>query len=145
MIMFYCKTDIKVKEQSIEALMKGKKEYEPARFMTVDVAARQLLDIIELRKKKKEEDDIESDSTKTEEEKSKEELSLLNQDSICIGLARIGSDTQMIRSGTLSEMASVQLGPPLHALVITGKCHPLEVDMIKVLSQQIKSAEVINN
>ena len=41
--------DIRVKEPSIEALCRGKKEYEPARFMSVNVAAQQLIEIEEKR------------------------------------------------------------------------------------------------
>ena len=39
-----------MKEQSVENLMKGRKIYEPPRFMTVDQAAEQLLTVIERRK-----------------------------------------------------------------------------------------------
>jgi diphthine synthase len=41
-----CLLDIKVKEQTIENMMKGKKTYEPPRFMTVCQAAKQLLSVI---------------------------------------------------------------------------------------------------
>ena len=39
--------DIKVKEQTIENLMKGNKIFEPPRYMKTHEAAKQLLDIIE--------------------------------------------------------------------------------------------------
>ena len=39
--------DIKVKEQTIENLMKGNKKFEPPRFMTVCQAAQQLMEIVE--------------------------------------------------------------------------------------------------
>lgn len=42
-----CLLDIRVKEPTLESLMKKKREYEPARFMSVNVAAEQLLKIIE--------------------------------------------------------------------------------------------------
>ena len=42
--------DIKMKEQSVENLMKGRKIYEPPRFMTAGQAAEQLLTVIERRK-----------------------------------------------------------------------------------------------
>jgi len=38
-----CLLDIKTKEQSIENLMKGRKIYEPPRFMSTQTAADQLL------------------------------------------------------------------------------------------------------
>ena len=42
--------DIKVKEQTIENMMKGNKIYEPPRYMTVAEAAQQLLAVIERRR-----------------------------------------------------------------------------------------------
>ncbi|XP_029002007.1 diphthine methyl ester synthase isoform X2 [Betta splendens] len=50
-----CLMDIKVKEQSIENMMRGKMIYEPPRFMTVAQAADQLIQIIERRKEEGEE------------------------------------------------------------------------------------------
>ncbi|KAF3834613.1 hypothetical protein F7725_027171 [Dissostichus mawsoni] len=44
-----CLLDIKVKEQSIENMMRGKKIFEPPRFMTVGQAADQLIQIIKRR------------------------------------------------------------------------------------------------
>jgi len=44
---FSVKVDIKVKEQTIENLMKGNKKFEPPRFMTVSQAAQQLMEIVE--------------------------------------------------------------------------------------------------
>ncbi|XP_029473922.1 diphthine methyl ester synthase isoform X2 [Rhinatrema bivittatum] len=45
-----CLLDIKVKEQSLENLMKGKKIYEPPQYMSVNRAAEQLLEIIQNRR-----------------------------------------------------------------------------------------------
>ena len=45
-----CLLDIKVKEQSLDNLMKGRKIYEPSRYMSVNQAAEQLLDIIRNRR-----------------------------------------------------------------------------------------------
>ncbi|XP_075414942.1 diphthine methyl ester synthase isoform X2 [Tenrec ecaudatus] len=42
-----CLLDIKVKEQSLENLIKGRKIYEPPRYMSVNQAAQQLLEIVE--------------------------------------------------------------------------------------------------
>lgn len=89
--------------------MRGKTVYEPARFMTVDVAAKQL---------------IESIRQLNSDEKH------LTEDSLCVGLARVGSSTQQIKSGSLTAMASVDLGEPLHCLVIPGEMHDLEEKMI---------------
>ena len=61
-------------------------------------------------------------------------ISAVTEDTICIGLARIGSDNQEIKVATLEEMASVDLGGPLHSLVIAGHMHPLEMDMLKLFA-----------
>lgn len=44
---------------------------------------------------------------------------------ICAG-ARIGSETERIAAGYPRDIISLDLGPPLHALVIPGKLHFLE-------------------
>uniref|UniRef100_A0A453KH23 diphthine methyl ester synthase n=1 Tax=Aegilops tauschii subsp. strangulata TaxID=200361 RepID=A0A453KH23_AEGTS len=43
-----CLLDIRVKEPTLESLCRGKKVYEPARFMTVNTAISQLLEVEEL-------------------------------------------------------------------------------------------------
>ncbi|XP_033109327.1 diphthine methyl ester synthase-like [Anneissia japonica] len=110
-----CLLDIKVKEQSIENLMKGNKIFEPPRFMTVNQAASQLIEIIQKRR------DAEKDLAFTE-------------DSICVGVARVGSDTQQIVSGTIQDMTVADLGGPLHSLVIAGNMHPIELEMLREFS-----------
>lgn len=111
-------TDIKIKEKTMEALMKGKNIYEPPRFMSVNVAVKQLLEIMERRLSAADD----------------EELDLFNRNSQCIGLARLGADDECIKLSTLSEMVNIELGDPLHSLVIPGKLHPLECDMINMFS-----------
>ena len=90
-------------------MMKGKTVYEPARFMTVDVAAKQLIESIQ---------QLNSGEV------------ILSEDSLCVGLARVGASSQQIKSGTLAAMANVDLGEPLHCLVIPGELHDLEAKMI---------------
>ncbi|XP_013415188.1 diphthine methyl ester synthase [Lingula anatina] len=116
-----CLLDIKVKEQSIENLMRGRKIFEPPRYMTVNQAAEQLLEIIE---KKKQEGDQELE---------------LTEDTVCVGVARVGSDTQQIVSGTLKQMTTVDFGGPLHSLVIAGHLHPLENDMLKLFAVDVNT------
>uniref|UniRef100_A0A673ILP6 diphthine methyl ester synthase n=1 Tax=Sinocyclocheilus rhinocerous TaxID=307959 RepID=A0A673ILP6_9TELE len=83
------------------------KIYEPPRYMTVAQAAEQLLEILQNRR---------------------------DRDTVCVGLARVGAEDQTIRSGTLQELASSDLGGPLHSMIISGHLHPLEVDMLKLFS-----------
>ncbi|XP_029905879.1 diphthine methyl ester synthase [Myripristis murdjan] len=111
-----CLLDIKVKEQSIENLMRGKKIYEPPRYMTVSQAADQLLQIIQRRRGQG------------------EELGF-TEDTVCVGVARLGADDQMIRTAPLRQLVSCDLGGPLHSLVVTGRLHPLEVDMLRLSAE----------
>ncbi|KAF7703098.1 hypothetical protein HF521_022105 [Silurus meridionalis] len=110
-----CLLDIKVKEQSMENLMRGRKVYEPPRFMSVAQAAEQLLEVVQNRRERAEEPAI-------------------TENTVCVGLARVGADDQAVRAGSLREMAACDLGAPLHSMIITGRLHPLEVDMLKLFS-----------
>lgn len=110
-----CLLDIKVKEQTLENLMRGKKIFEPPRFMSVNEAAEQLLEIIENRRGKG------------------EELAL-TEDTLCVGLARVGSKDQKIAAATLQQMVKEDLGAPLHSLIITGHMHPMEIQMLKLFA-----------
>ncbi|XP_076133805.1 diphthine methyl ester synthase [Alosa pseudoharengus] len=108
-----CLLDIKVKEQSMENLMRGRKVYDPPRYMTVAQAAGQLLEIVQNRRERG--DDL-----------------ALTEETVCVGLSRVGADDQLIRAGSLRELASCDLGPPLHSMLVTGHLHPLEVDMLRL-------------
>ncbi|XP_019870422.2 diphthine methyl ester synthase [Aethina tumida] len=108
-----CLLDIKVKEPTLESLTKKKIEYMPPRFMSVSEAAQQLITIIE---RKRENGDN----------------PIVTEDSLCIGLARVGSDSQQLVTCSLKAMANVDLGGPLHSMIIAGPVlHPLETDYIE--------------
>nr|CAG4643409.1 EOG090X0AVB [Ilyocryptus agilis] len=111
-----CLLDIKVKEQTIENMMKKRPIYEPPRFMTAHQAAQQLMEAIE------------SGACKT-----------LTGDSLCVGLARVGWPDQKMAACSLRDMSTKEdgLGPPLHSLVIVGKAHPLEIDFLRSFSPNI--------
>ena len=113
-----CLLDIKVKEQTVENMMRGRKVYEPPRYQSVAEACSILLAIIERRHKPG-------------------ESTLLRPDSLSIGLARIGSDTQRIVSCSLSQLARADLGPPLHCLVIPANLHPMEGEMVRSFSLEV--------
>lgn len=56
---------------------------------------------------------------------------VLNEASLCVGIARVGSENQQIVACTLKEMSQFDLGPPLHSLVIVGPVlHPLESEYL---------------
>ncbi|KMZ93385.1 diphthine synthase [Plasmodium vivax Mauritania I] len=90
-----CLLDIKVKERTIENMMKNKNIYEPSRFMTVNEAIEQLLYCEEVFKK-----NVITDNTRG------------------IAIVRIGSDSQQIVSGSLLALKSVSYNDPLHSLII---------------------------
>lgn len=108
-----CLLDIKVKEPNLELMAQGIIQHDPPRFMSVSQAAEQLVDIIRRREK-----------------------SDLDDSSECIGLARVGSSTQNITKTTLSGAVGLDLGPPLHCLVIPGLLHPLEKEMLDLFSKK---------
>ncbi|KAG6329325.1 hypothetical protein ID866_9764 [Astraeus odoratus] len=104
--------DIKVKEQSEENLARGRKIYEPPRYMSIPQAVSQLIEIESLRA----------------------ENVLSPKTTLVIALSRVGgdADTQRIVCGTLEELSQQPpetFGDPLHSLVIVGKrLHHLEVE-----------------
>ncbi|KAK8080254.1 hypothetical protein PG997_008072 [Apiospora hydei] len=103
--------DIKVKEQTIENMMRGNKVFEPPRYMTVGQCARQMLEI--------------------EEEKGE---GVYGPDSLAIGAARVGGRNEKFVAGTLKELCDSDdaLGPPLHSMVLLGRrAHELERDFAR--------------
>lgn len=55
----------------------------------------------------------------------------VNEKSLAIGLARVGSEDQKIVAASLLELSKTDLGPPLHCLVIpSDSLHPLEADFL---------------
>lgn len=103
--------DIKVKEQSVENIIKGNKIFEPPRFMTVGQCASQMLEIEETRAE-----------------------GAYGPDSLAIGAARVGGKTEKFVAGTLRELCDQdeELGAPLHSMVLLGRrTHELEHDYVR--------------
>lgn len=121
--------DIKVKEQSLEDMARGRKVYQPARYMSVSECAAQMLETLEILKEAEEEAEEGSGASSTSKEPKRPVYSPV---SLAIGVARLGSTEQKMLCGTLAELAESDLGPPLHSLVLLGKrAHELEKDYIK--------------
>lgn len=76
--------------------------------MTVNLAIEQLLEIEASRQQK-----------------------LYSENTIVIGLARVGSDDQRIVAGTMEELLIVEFGLPLHSFIIPGKMHFLEAEAVR--------------
>ncbi|CAN8064627.1 unnamed protein product [Agarophyton chilense] len=102
-----CLLDIKVKEPSLESLARGKKVFEPPRYMTINQAVEQLLDIDKML-----------------------DCNELDETSMAVGVARIGQPDQIVRYASLSELRNIDFGAPLHSLIIPARelhFHELEV------------------
>ncbi|TIB02578.1 hypothetical protein E3P94_00949 [Wallemia ichthyophaga] len=105
--------DIKVKEQSVENLARGRKIFEPPRYMSVSRAVEQLLTLLDEKSEGYSED-------------------AYTRDTLAVSLSRVGAEQQVIKAGTLRELAEVDedaFGPPLHSLILVGKrLHDLEAE-----------------
>ncbi|KAF9163042.1 diphthine synthase [Actinomortierella ambigua] len=101
--------DIKVKEQSLENMARGRKIYEPPRYMTVNTCLEQMLEI---------------------EEKRGENA--YGPETLAIGCVRLGTATQQFVAGTMQQLLDCDFGEPLHSLVIIGRrMHLMEYDMVR--------------
>lgn len=131
--------DIKVKEPDFEVLTRtGKVRYLPPRYMTVARAARQMVEV-----------------------EGQLGEGACGEDVLAVGVARVGAGDMKIVAGTLGELArtlpvgddvagaeeeeyqeeggekeakdhGIDLGPPLHSLVIVGRRgHDLERDFLE--------------
>lgn len=119
-----CLLDIKVREPTLESIAKKKKEYEPSRFMSVSEAATQLIEILEER------------TNKVKEEAA------VDKSSAVVGLARVGWDDQRIIVCSLERMSSVDLGPPLHCLIVpAATLHPLESEFLTLYALNKESLD----
>jgi diphthine synthase len=65
---------------------------------------------------------------------------VINDNTLCVGAARIGWSDEKFVTTTLRRMSDeVDLGRPLHSLVIVGQLHPLEIDYLKIHSLESSS------
>ncbi|KAJ1333060.1 diphthine methyl ester synthase [Microdochium nivale] len=103
--------DIKVKEQSLENMARGRMVFEPPRYMTVAQCCEQMLEV---------------------EEDKKE--GVYGPDSLAIGAARVGGKDEKFVAGTLKQLCDSDelLGAPLHSMVLLGRrAHELERDFAR--------------
>ena len=82
---------------------------EEGKFMTVNEAIRYLLKV-ELKRNEK----------------------LFSEKIFCIGCARIGSESQLIKAGTAKDLLKFDFGKPVHCLIVPGKLHFMEEDVLKL-------------
>jgi diphthine synthase len=104
--------DIKIAEPSKEDILKGNTDTNknlPPRFMTVNQALEQFLELEHEHKHK-----------------------LISKDTKVIGVARLGSKTEKIVYGTIAKLIEYNFGEPIHCLIIPGKMHFIEEEVLKL-------------
>ena len=104
-----CLLDIKVKEQSEENMIKNVKIYEPPRYMTVNQALAQLCEI-----------------------ESNHKQLVVQPDRIVVGIARLGSETQIIAAGRVQCIEKYDFGAPLQCFLVPGKMHECEFELLSM-------------
>lgn len=111
---------------------RGKREYEEPRFMSVAQAAAQLLEIVNTPQLDNDDTDVvEEIKISNQEENEKVQSMLLTSQTICVGMARVGMSDEKIVAGCLKDLADVDMGGPLHSLIICGPLHPMEKDYLR--------------
>lgn len=100
--------DIRVREPTPETLLRVRKKYQPARFMSVREAVEQIVE-----------------AQRTEQTALGEAGRLRG-----FGFARLGAPDQLVLSGTLDELAAAEFGRPLHSLAVCApQLHEVEERM----------------
>lgn len=107
-----CLLDIKTRELSKENMKKCNKCRDLAenpRFMTVNEAIKNLLEIENRRKE-----------------------GIFTEETICVGCARLGSTGMKIKAGPAKLLLKEEFGGPLHCLVVPGKLHFVEEEALEL-------------
>lgn len=101
--------DIKVAEPSKEDLASENYIPQKPRFMTVNQGIEQLLEIEKERGEK-----------------------VVGEETLVVGVARLGHSTQKIKAGTIAELFEEDFGEPLHSLIIPGDLHFHEEEVLEL-------------
>ncbi|MDD3175609.1 MAG: diphthine synthase [Candidatus Nanoarchaeia archaeon] len=108
-----CLLDIKVAEPSPEDIRKNlqnpgsSSQLSPPRFMTVNEGLKELLKI---------------------EHEQKEKI--ISEETWVVGVARIGQKDCLIKFGKIKDLLNFDFGKPLHSIIIPGKLHEIEEEML---------------
>jgi copper chaperone CopZ len=111
--------DIKTREPTLPSLARGRPVYLPPRFMTVRQAAAQILEIATARAS----------------------ATAIGPSSPAIGVARVGTETQLCVHGSLSQLLTVDFGPPLHSMVLLGRMTDVETGLVGTFCVEAGAAE----
>ena len=102
--------DIKVKEPSKEDIRKNIDKYKEPKYMTIKEAIEILLKL--------------SDDPK-----------VFSKNTMCVGVARLGSEDQVIKYGTAGQLMSEDFGAPLHSLIVPGSLHFMEEEFLEMFKK----------
>ena len=103
-----CLLDIKTAEPSIENIKKGIMKPEPPRFMNVNKGIEILEKLEEINKEK-----------------------IITPQTKIVGVARIGTQKEKIVFKTIQEIKKEDFGEPLHSIIIPGKLHDIEQEILQ--------------
>lgn len=101
------------KERGLHTLLLLDLRPSEKKFMTISQAL-EILECIEERKKEK----------------------VITNNLLVVGCARLGSGDALIRAGTLQELKKVNFGQPPHCLIIPGKLHFAEEEMLRMWKKE---------
>ena len=59
-----------------------------------------------------------------------EDERLINEDTLAVGIARVGSDDNIVKAGKISQLMEYDFGRPLHSIVIPSKLHIVEAEYL---------------
>jgi len=61
---------------------------------------------------------------------------IVTQQRFVVGVARLGAPDQIISAGPLTAIASTDFGSPPHCIIIPGKLHPIEEEMLAITQKE---------
>ena len=65
-----------------------------------------------------------------------ENKGMINEDNLCYGVARIGSESQIVCAGKIKDIIKKDFGKPLHSVVICAKTlSSIEKEVVKFYSK----------
>ena len=59
---------------------------------------------------------------------------IFSEKTLCIGCARIGSESQTIKAGMAKDLLKLNFGKPVHCLIVSGKLHFMEEEALELYS-----------
>jgi len=65
-----------------------------------------------------------------EKVESKKNDKLISEETLVVGCARLGSENEMIKAGSIKDIKKIDFGQPPHCLIIPGKMHFKEEEML---------------